>query len=595
MSNKDIKSIENLYSKILTEADSPENILAKGNEMVDAVSGSDDESTQQTTSQPASLVDKYAFEKLDREGKTRKLSEFGKGLSEQEREYKKRKHSIKGKKTGLSPWGQKLLRKSINSAWLTQEKTGKQQGVLIYGDTGIGKTTTVKDWCEKKAKQLGLDKSPTKFGQKPGYLDLNKLSESQIDEILQQDDVSEYFVLVNLNAKSFLPTDYEGVPILPKDINEHDGKIRDHLKALKLDFIRYLSRPGARGVLFLDELNHAQVDVMNYMFNVIEEHLFGRTKISDDVLVIAAGNLGVGHGNVQPLPTGLKARFYKKGFLILDPDDWYEFARSAKIDGRIINYIKTNPYRLLGQEAEIDKYGKPLPSSRQLTGEERRGMEAFPTPRGVENFAKQFDILREEFESAFIRGESEEERIAKGFRPKEELEEWYSEIEDAAKDALGDEWAEGFVRYLRIIDSFELGPLAREATSQIKSGSKMVRKFKSSDTDQARLYALADYLVTIIKPITDDMITNGKTDPTDGSLVPADPERLDALRLQAVMEVVNACKPEIQAQIFEEINALPKRNSLAFKYFVSKYKGLDPEIKREFLEDAAQMFKKLSS
>lgn len=591
MANKDIKGIEELYTKILTEADSPENIVNKG---MDIVSDIQEPEAEAPSSEPASLIDKYAFEKLDREGKI-KMGAYGKKLSEQEIEARKRKHTIGGKATGLSAWSQKLLKNAINNAWLAQTKTGKQQSVLIYGDTGIGKTTSVKDWCKAKAKQLGLDKSPTKFGQKEGYLDFNKLSEAQVDEILAQDEVSEYFVLVNLNAKSFLPTDLEGVPIIPKEINEHSQKIKDHLKTLKLDFIRYLSRPGAKGVLFLDELNHAQIDVLNYMFNVIEEHLFGRTKFSDDILVIAAGNLGQGHGNVQPLPTGLKARFYKKGFLVLDPDDWYYFARENNIDSRIINYIKTNPYKLLGQQADVDKYGKSLSGDRQLTAQSRQGLETFSTARAVENFAIQFDILRQEFESAFIADAPEEERIKKGFRPKEELEEWYAEVEAAAKDALGDEWAEGFVRFLRVIDSFELGPLAREAVTPVKSGSKMIRKFKSSDTDQARLYALSDYLATIIKPITDKMISQAKTDPNTGALIPADPDNMDALRLQAVMEVINACKPEIQAQIFEEINALPKKNSLAFKYFAVNYKGLDPEIRREFKEEAAPMFKKLTS
>jgi hypothetical protein len=582
--NKDSETIKDLYSKIINESDSPDTILKKGLDMANSAGGTGEEPSANA---PASLVDKYAFEKIDKQisGDQRKLGAFGKEVSEQQREYRKRT------KHGLPVWGQRVLRDTINNAWLTQQKTGKQQGVLIYGDTGIGKTTTVKDWCSSRAKKLGLDKAPQKFGQNTAYLDLNKLSESQIDEILDQNDVSEYFVLINLNAKSFLPTDYEGVPIM--DLNKPNGKIRDYLKQLKLDFIRFLSRPGARGVLFLDELNHAQVDVLNYMFNVIEEHLFGRTKISDDVLVLSAGNLGAGHGNVKPLPTGLKARFYKKGFLVLDPDDWYEFARGQGIDPRIVNYIKTNPYRLLGQEAEVDKYGRKLSDTRQLKAAERAKMESFATPRGVENFSKQFEILRDEFESAFIHNEPEEQRLQKGYRPKEELENWYDEVESEAKNALGPEWGEGFVKYLRTIDSFELGPLAREATSKVKSGTNMVRKFKSSETDQARLYALGDYLAKIVKNITDEMIKNGTPDPKDGSLIPAQPSQMDALRLQAVIEIINACKEEIQVQIIEDIKALPKINELSFKTFISQSKVLDKEIKQEFLEEVGPTYKRI--
>lgn len=523
----------------------------------------------------------------------------GRKLSDKEKEkaekYKKHVHTLSSGEgegaapTGLDVWSHMMLEDALFLNLKTQFKTGEQHSLLVYGDTGIGKTQTVKAFASKMAKEMGLQDSPKKYGQNTAYLDLDKLTEEQIDDILRQDDVSEYFVFIDLNAKSFYPTDYEGVPRLPS--NEPDEKIIKHLRALKFPFIRYIEKTGARGILFLDELNHAQVDVFNYLFRVIDNHTFGTTKFSDDIFIVAAGNLGMGHGNVQPLPTGLKRRFMSKGFLVLDPDEWIDYAKNAGVDLRIIQFIRSNPYRWLGQE---NIFGAE-DSSRHYPGSEREGKETFATPAGVEGFSRVFTTLIEDFNNALnpqqsTQQHSGKEAIINKTRSPENLGDFYSEVFSAARASLGQDWATNFVKYLETLDSYSLKGLHKEATTPVNGK----RAFKTAKGSDIRLYSVAPFLVTVLKPLTDIIISKINA---DGSL--GDIGSINDLKMKVALEIINACKPEIQMQIMDTLKdpkEFPSANAGAFaKYIVKRASKLFPDVYKELESDVLHFIKGMNA
>jgi len=596
--NRDFNKLQDLYSLIL-EA-SPDEILDIGLDLAKQANTAN-QFNQPSLSPQINLATATADDLPDEDQLPAVKNVVGRKLSDKEKEkadkYKKHVHTLSSGEgegatpTGLDVWSHMMLENALFLNLKTQLKTGKQHSLLVYGDTGIGKTQTVQAFASKMAKEMGLQDSPKKYGQNTAYLDLDKLTEDQIDDILKQDDVSEYFVFIDLNAKSFYPTDYEGVPRLPS--NESDEKIIKHLRALKFPFIRFIEKPGARGILFLDELNHAQVDVFNYLFRVIDNHTFGTTKFSDDIFIVAAGNLGLGHGNVNPLPMGLKRRFMSKGFLVLDPDEWIDYAKKAGVDLRIIQFIRSNPYRWLGQENIFGAEDED--QSRHYPGSEREGKETFPTPAGVEGFSRTFTTLLEDFNNAKNSQQQNQqytgkEAILNKTRDPESLDELYSEVFSAARSSLGQDWATNFVKYLETLDSYSIKGLHKEATTPINGK----RAFKTAKGSDIRLYSVAPFLVTYLKPLTDIIISKINADGSVGDI-----GSINDLKMKVVLEIINACKPEIQMQIIDTLKdpkEFPSANAGAFaKYIGKKAKILFPNVYKELESDVLRFIEGMNA
>jgi len=591
--NKDFNKLQDLYSFIINEA-SADDLLNTGLELAQQAnaSGNANQPSKFTATPSINLATATADDLPDADQLPQVHNFTGRMMSHKEQQraekYKKHTHKLGNNPTGLDVWSHMMLEKTLNNNLKTQFKTGKQRSVIVYGDTGIGKTQTVQEFASKKAKEMGLQDAPKKYGQNTAYLDLDKLTEEQIDDVLRQKEVSEYFVFIDLNAKSFYPTDYEGVPRLPS--NESDEKIIKHLRALKFPFIRFIEKPGATGILFLDELNHAQIDVFNYLFRVIDNHTFGTTKFSNDIFIIAAGNLGTGHGNVNPLPTGLKRRFMGAGFLVLDPDDWINYAKNSGVDSRIIQFIRSNPYRWLGQE---NIFGAEDPT-RHYLGSEREEKERFPTPAGVESFSDLFGTMLEDFNNAQNpqpKGQyAGKEAIIKSFSDPETLEDFYSEVYSAARSSLGEDWALGFENYLRTLYSFSLKVLHKDANTMINGK----RAFKTAKGNDIKLYAVAPFIASELKPITDEILSKINADGSIGDI-----GQLNDLTMKVILQIITACKPEIQMQIMDTINdpkELPTANKAAFiKYIVKRLPKLFPDVYNELEGDVLAFVKAMNA
>ena len=591
--NKDFNKLQDLYSFIINEASADE-LLDTGLELANQANATGN------ANQPASFsalvtptinLATASADDLPDEELPQVQNITGRKLSDKEKEkaekYRKHTHMLGQTKTGLDVWSHTMLENALFLNLKTQLKTGKQHSLLVYGDTGIGKTQTVQAFCTKMAKETGLQDAPKQYEQDTAYLDLDKLTEEQIDDILKRNNVSEFFVFIDLNAKSFYPTDYEGVPRLPS--NQPDEKIIKHLRALKFPFIRYIEKPGAIGILFLDELNHAQVDVFNYLFRVIDNHTFGTTKFSDDIFIVAAGNLGTGHGNVNPLPTGLKRRFMGKGFLILDPDEWIDYAKKAGVDSRIIQFVRSNPYRWLGQENIFGAEDQ----SRHYPGSEREGKETFPTPANVEGFSRTFNTLLEDFNNDSQQSNQQytgKQAIINKTRSPEEMDELYAEVYSVARSTLGEDWAEGFVKYLETLFSFSIKKLHKEATT-LHNGKRAFKTAKGSDI---RLYAVAPFIATKLKPLTDIIISKINADGSIGDIGP-----INDLNMKVILEIINACKPEIQMQIMDTLKdpkEFPTANAGAFaKYIVKRAQRLFPDIFAELQSDVLSFIKGMNA
>ena len=129
------------------------------------------------------------------------------------------------------------------------------------------------------------------------------------------------------------------------------------------------------------------------------------------------------------------------------------------------------------------------------------------------------------------------------------------------------------------------------------TNGRTIRNFKSTKTDQLRLYGLPPYFVKIIRPITDKMINNSTVD-ADGDTVFEQPVGADHKKLQAIISVINACRPEIQQIIMDTLKdeqIIPKKNLIAFGTYIQENTLINPVIKNEFLDEVLPFMKTIAS
>jgi hypothetical protein len=504
-------------------------------------------------------------------------------------------HGKEYKDTGLGLLKHDMLRDSLNTNFNEQQKTLKNNSLIVFGDTGIGKSTAVTDFCEAKAKELGLQDAPKHFGQKTAYLDFDKLTEAQIDEIMQMDR-SKFFFFKLLKTDTFFPTDYEGVPLIPKNGNKELGQgeqYQNWLKQLKFPFIRFMEtvagQPPAQGVLFLDEINHATPDLLNYFYIVIEDHKFGSTKVSDKIFIAAAGNIGSSGGSsTQELATSLKSRFYAKGYLILDPDTWIKYSKNVGVDPRVIAFIQTDPWLYLGQENVVD----PSASKKNygLSQDVRNVKQAFATPRSVERFSNKYKTLLKnynDYKDLVDQGKASWEDWTPLGERKIGLEEASYLL---AKETNGKDWADDWRTFIKAYESYSLKGLVQKGESMV--GSK--RYFRSSEAPALEQYGIPNFLLTHIIPITTKMWNMGKDEEyvdehgiKQTERVPAVPEAQDARKLQAIVKIICFVKYEVQTLIIDTFRDPRELNAESFGTFLNWAKNgyYDPKIKKEFLEE----------
>ena len=100
---------------------------------------------------------------------------------------------------------------------------------------------------------------------------------------------------------------------------------------------------GTKGILFLDEINRAQPDVLQTVFQLVLDRRVGELELIDEWHIVAAGNLGDEDGtDVIDLDPALNNRFIH---LWMEPDlnSWLDWAKKNKIHSDIIGFIKSKP------------------------------------------------------------------------------------------------------------------------------------------------------------------------------------------------------------------------------------------------------------
>lgn len=175
---------------------------------------------------------------------------------------------------------------------------------FIWGHAGIGKTSVIKQYAEKK----GYHFFPFYLGTMSDIGDILGLADFVRDEsgkaIATKFATPEWLV----NAISYC--------------NEN---------------------PDSGAIIFLDEFNRARRDILNGMFSLALDKTFHTIKLPRNCHIIAAGNPPTDEYFTTDVDeTALMARFVH---VKLEPsvDEWVSYARAAAINPSLIGFIREQP------------------------------------------------------------------------------------------------------------------------------------------------------------------------------------------------------------------------------------------------------------
>lgn len=104
--------------------------------------------------------------------------------------------------------------------------------------------------------------------------------------------------------------------------------------------------PKSKGILFLDELAQARVEVKNVAAMLILERRIGEYKLPDGWWVVAASNRIGDNAGTSSMPTHVNNRFWHVE-LEVSHEDWLAWAVENDVDYRVVAYLKYRPSALL--------------------------------------------------------------------------------------------------------------------------------------------------------------------------------------------------------------------------------------------------------
>lgn len=145
--------------------------------------------------------------------------------------------------------------------------------------------------------------------------------------------------VIDLRLAQCDPTDLAGFPTVA-------GKKADYLPMAHFPIEGDEIPKGYSGwLLFLDEMTSAPPAIQAAAYKLILDRMVGSHHLHKNVAIVGAGNLETDNAIVQPMSTALQSRLAHME-LVVDPQEWTNWAAENDIDHRISDYIKFKPGQL---------------------------------------------------------------------------------------------------------------------------------------------------------------------------------------------------------------------------------------------------------
>lgn len=215
---------------------------------------------------------------------------------------------------------------------------------IIYGEAGIGKSAIISQRGKARAATLGRE-----FIRLTDFIDKHPTAQEL------KAALPKYFIYIDENAGGMDPAMMSGIP------DPTSPERKGYLTELPLPWVSIMTMSDeAAGFLFLDELNQAQDNVQNTLFDITnfdERTIARKYQIKGNWRIHCAGNWGEGY-SIFPLVPALKERLAP--FLLkLDFEGWSKWANSAKIAGTDNPIIHPVLMDFVADDPSVNFYDRP--------------------------------------------------------------------------------------------------------------------------------------------------------------------------------------------------------------------------------------------
>jgi hypothetical protein len=210
---------------------------------------------------------------------------------------------------------------------------------MLWGPTGGGKSAVMRQAVEKSS-DPGKVWAPKDRRQLTGALEL-----------------FNNWGMVDLRTALMEPTDLRGLPDLKGDVVRW-------VAPDELPFVGQEDRFPERGVVFLDEITHAQPAMQSACFSLVLDRRCGPHRLMPGWRIVAASNYQDENGQAFPMSAPLRTRF-QHFHMKCSLEAFKRWGLQHGIDARIIAFLNWNP----------DYLHKPSENAD----------ESFPTPRTWES------------------------------------------------------------------------------------------------------------------------------------------------------------------------------------------------------------------
>ncbi|MFQ6095203.1 MAG: ATP-binding protein [Candidatus Bathyarchaeia archaeon] len=157
----------------------------------------------------------------------------------------------------------------------------------LIGPPGIGKSTVVRGWAERKAKHCGKK-----------FIDFDTLTPEDVETALSSP--SRYYIFADKRLTGLDPIDVSGVP---RPVNGSK-----YVMFLPLALANLLSK--CAGTLFLDEfLNESRPNMLAQAYKIVRDYKIGDIAMNKQTLVVAASNSAEHSSISNSIPKPLRDRF----------------------------------------------------------------------------------------------------------------------------------------------------------------------------------------------------------------------------------------------------------------------------------------------
>lgn len=119
-------------------------------------------------------------------------------------------------------------------------------------------------------------------------------------------------------------------------------------------------QPYRGWIIFFDEITSAPKQIQAAAYKIILDRMIGQHCLHENVVMAAAGNLETDNAVVHQMSTALQSRLIHLD-MVVNKDDWQEWAVQNGIDSRVIAFINFKPGQLYKFVPDSQEHTYPCP------------------------------------------------------------------------------------------------------------------------------------------------------------------------------------------------------------------------------------------